>query len=325
MLFFLKIKSEMFEESGKSLASPSLPAQIFSFLVIFLIIYVLEAIIPSIVSIEPMMQEMQSQGMLDGTTRISLKNSMATATVISASPRIMIPSLLSTVFGTVTSIVYCRNIEVRPVSSMGVRKRKLIPHYLTGLLTGIAMMSVITMLSVVTGVNSISVCNNINVGIILLYLLGFFVQGMSEEFIFRGYLMTTIGGHHSAVLAVGISAGAFALAHAFNPGFNVPACINLILFGVFAGMYMICFDDIWGVCGIHSVWNFMQGNFYGISVSGTGSTESVFRTTAGTSHDWLSGGEFGIEGSIFTTIVLAGGIVLLILKIRKNQNKKELP
>lgn len=321
----MKIKSEMFDESGESLASPSLPVQIFSFVIVFFIIYVLEAIIPSIVSIKPMMQEMQSQGMLDDTIKINLKNSMAAATIISASPKIMIPSLLSTVFGTITSVIYCRNIEVRPVTSMGIRKGKIIPHYLTGLITGIVMMTVITLLSVVFGANSILVCSNINTGIILLYLLGFFVQGMSEEFIFRGYLMTTIGGHHSGILAIAVSAGAFAAAHAFNPGFNVLSCINLLLFGVFAGMYMICFNDIWGVCGIHSIWNFMQGNFYGISVSGTGNTESVFRTTAETTHGWLSGGVFGIEGSIFTTVVLLTGIVLIFLKIRKNQNKKELP
>lgn len=320
----MKIKSEMFDESSESLSSPSLPVQVFSFVIIFLIIYVLEAIIPSIVSISPMMQEMKSQGMLDGTTKINLKNSMAAATIISASPKIMIPSLLSTVFGTITSIIYCRNIEVRPVSSMGVRKRKLIPHYIIGLLTGIVMMTVITLLSIATGANSISVCHNINIGIILLYLLGFFVQGMSEEFIFRGYFMTTIGGHHSPLLAVGISSVAFALAHVFNPGFGVLSCINLVLFGVFAGIYMIYSGDIWGVCGIHSIWNFMQGNFYGISVSGTGNTESVFRTTAETSHGWLSGGEFGIEGSIFTTIVLVSGIVLVFFKLRKNQSEKEL-
>lgn len=68
----------------------------------------------------------------------------------------------------------------------------------------------------------------------------------------------------------------------------------------------------------------MQGNFYGISVSGTGNTESVFRTTSQTSYSWLNGGDFGIEGSIFTTIVLLSGIVLILIKIRKNQNKEEL-
>lgn len=126
------------------------------------------------------------------------------------------------------------------------------------------------------------------------------------------------------MLAVGISAGAFAFAHAFNPGFGILPCVNLVLFGVFAALYMICSGDIWGVCGIHSVWNFMQGNFYGISVSGTGDTESVFRTTQKTAYNWLSGGEFGIEGSIFTTVVLSAGIAVIFFKLRKNQNKKEL-
>lgn len=318
----MNIKPKIFEESGKSLTSPSLPVQIFSFLIVFLIIYVLEAIIPSIVSLKPMMEEFDSQGMLDGS-KIELKKSMAVAVLISASPEIMIPSLLSTVFGTITSIIYCRNIEVRPVTSMGVRKRKLIPHYLMGLLTGIIMMSAITLLSVCFGANKISLCNNINFGVIMLYLSGFFVQGMSEEFIFRGYLLTTVGGYHSVWTAVAVNSVAFALAHTFNPGFDVLPCINLVLFGVFASFYMICSDDIWGVCGIHSIWNFMQGNFYGISVSGTGDTESVFRTTARTSHGWLSGGEFGIEGSIFTTVILCAGIFLVFLKIKKDSTEKQ--
>lgn len=317
-------KPKIFEESGESLTSPALPVQIFSFLIVFVIIYILEAIIPSIVSVKPMLEEMDSQGMLDGS-KIELSKSMAAATVISASPKIMIPSLLSTVFGTITSVIYCRNIEVRPVSSMGIRKRKLIPHYLTGLLTGVIMMTAITLLSVLFGANKISLCTEINIGIILLYLLGFFVQGMSEEFIFRGYLLTTVGGYHSVWTAVAVNSIAFALAHVLNPGFSVLPCINLILFGVFASLYMICFDDIWGVCGIHSIWNFMQGNFYGISVSGTGDSESVFRTTARTSHAWLSGGEFGIEGSIFTTIILSAGIALVFLKMNKSDEKKELP
>ncbi|MBP3310517.1 MAG: hypothetical protein J6L05_06895, partial [Ruminococcus sp.] len=73
-----------------------------------------------------------------------------------------------------------------------------------------------------------------------------------------------------------------------------------------------------GVCAIHSVWNFTQGNIYGISVSGSGDAESVFRVASKSSADILTGGEFGIEGSIFTTLVLAVGIVIVLVKIKKN-------
>ena len=179
-------KPEMFKESGESLTSPKLILQIFSFLIVFLIIYILEAVIPAIVSMKPMMEAMESQNMLDGS-EIELSQSIAIANMVSMSPKVMIPSLLATVFGTVTSIIYCRNIEVRPVTSMGVRKRKLIPHYLTGFITGIIMITAITLLSVCFGVNRISLCSGINFGVILLYLFGFFVQGMSEEFIIIPY------------------------------------------------------------------------------------------------------------------------------------------
>jgi len=160
----------------------------------------------------------------------------------------------------------------------------------------------------------------VNYGIIALYLLGFLVQGMSEEFIFRGYFMTTLGSSHSSYLAVGLSATLFGLAHSANPGLTPLAMFNLILYGVFAGVYVIHFDNIWGVCGIHSVWNFAQGNVYGISVSGNSSMESFFVTSSESSHGFLTGGKFGIEGSIFTTIVLlsATGIVLY-LQYRKEK------
>ena len=146
---------------------------------------------------------------------------------------------------------------------------------------------------------------------------------MSEEVIFRGFLMNSIAGRFHAFIAIGISAVAFSLAHVMNPGFGVLVFINLAMFGVFASLYMIAFDDIWGACAIHSVWNFTQGSFYGISVSGSGNQESVFRTTAASSSKLLTGGDFGIEGSIFTTVVLAAGIAAVIFKLKKAENKPE--
>ena len=169
------------------------------------------------------------------------------------------------------------------------------------------------------GVNSIAVRSGINFGMIALYFGGFLVQGMSEEFIFRGYLMNSVGGKHSAALAVGISALAFGLAHAANPGFNALALLNLVLFAVFASLYMLNSDNIWGVCAIHSIWNFMQGNFYGISVSGAVNADSFFITSAKSSHGFLTGGEFGIEGSIFTTLVLTAAIAAVLYAMIKNK------
>ena len=319
-------RPKMFEEASKMHTSKKLGFILVSFISVMIIILVLESIVPGMITTEPMLEEMQKQGYLDDSHKLTMKESISVATKVSGVPEVMIPSLLSTVFGTLSAMFYCRFLEMRPVRSMGLRKRKLVPHYLLGLAVGTALMTAITLMSVVFGVNNISLCSNIDYKLLLLFLAGFFVQGMSEEFIFRGYLMNTIGGSgHHTMLAVGISAVAFALAHAANPGFGVVPFINLTFFGVFAGLNMIFFDDIWGVCAIHSIWNFTQGNLYGISVSGSGDTESVFKTTAVSSKDFLTGGKFGIEGSIFTTIALSIGTGILLYAFSRKKAQETVP
>ena len=132
--------------------------------------------------------------------------------------------------------------------------------------------------------------------------------------------MVTIGGSgKKTYIAVAISAVGFALAHASNPGFGVLPFINLTLYGVFAALYLIFFDNIWGISAIHSIWNFAQGNIYGISVSGSGDTESVLISTPLSSHDFLTGGKFGIEGSLITTLVLCIGTALLLYAFSKKK------
>lgn len=310
----LNIKSKMFEESKKSTASENLIVNIIVFIVIFLIIMLAESIIPTVLSNPELQQRFQEEGLIENT---DFERMMEISSEISMKPKYFIPTLFCTGFGTLISIIYCRFIEARYLSSMGIRREKAVIHYFQGLAVGIILMTAIVLLSVVFGINSISFCNNINFGLIAFYFAGFLIQGMSEEFIFRGYLMNTLGSRHHTAVAVGVSAAAFSLAHITNPGFNFLVFINLALFGTFASFYMIAFDDIWGVCAIHSIWNFTQGSFYGISVSGTGNTESVFRTVSVSSSVIMTGGNFGIEGSIITTVVLIFGIMLVLYKIRK--------
>ncbi|MBP7185547.1 MAG: CPBP family intramembrane metalloprotease [Ruminococcus sp.] len=311
----LKVRSGMFEESSKSHASPKLISMIVAFIIVFLVMYLFEGIVPSILTVKPMMEEFANMGLKEGET-ISLSESMRVANKVSAPPAIMIPTLISTVFGTIISMVYCRFGEMRSLGSMGVRKRKLVPHYLIGLGIGAVLMTAIVLLSALFGAQKISFCSGVNFGLIGLYWIGWFFQGMSEEFIFRGYLMNTVGGKHNFIIALTVSSLAFALAHAANPGFGPFVLVNLALFAVFAGLYMILTDDIWGGCAIHSIWNCTQGNLYGISVSGTNEMESVMKTVADSDSKLLTGGAFGIEGSIFTTIVLlvASAIVLYLMK-----------
>lgn len=307
----LKLKCKMFEESKKSTASENILVTLAIFLAMFVVIQLAESIIPSAMSKAELQELILAEGSVD------IKKAMDISMEIMMQAKYLIPTLFCTIFGTIISIIYCRFVEARHLSSMGMRRRKAGLHYLQGLGVGFVMISATALLSAAFGITEISVCKSVDFGIIGLMLGGFLIQGMSEEFIFRGYLMNTLGGRHNPWVAVIVSSAAFSLAHLANPGFNLLVFLNLTLFGVFAALYMIAFDDIWGACAIHSIWNFTQGSFYGISVSGTGDTESILRTTAKSSSALFTGGDFGIEGSIITTAILTAASVLVLIKIKK--------
>lgn len=316
-------KCGMFKESKLSRGPSNIVLQILIFIAVFIVIMFAESIVTSIFALPEMLREMNRRGLLDAGAVISIKESIEIATIVSAKNSVMIPSLLGTVLGTLLSIIYCRFIEKRSLGSIGMRKKNAFRNYLMGLAVGFVLISAIVLIAKFIGAVDIQP-SRYYAKIVALYLLGFGVQGMSEEFIFRGYLMNTIGGKHSAVVAVAVSSVAFSLAHIMNPGVTFIALFNIALFGVFASLYMIRFDDIWGASAIHSIWNFTQGNIYGISVSGTTSAENnystIMKTSAVSDNTLLTGGDFGIEASIITTVVLLIACGVMAYLIKKNSN-----
>lgn len=302
----LNYRPKMFDESSDTNTSKELFFIICSFVVVFMLIRGLNAIAPAIALSRLIKQEEE---------------------ISSNDPRVKIPYLFGTVLGIIVAIIYCRFLEHRPVRSMGVKRKGFLVHYLSGTLAGAALMSSTILMTKLTGTGTVKLCENINYKLIVLYLLGFCVQGMSEEFVFRGYFMNSIGGagHHTAI-AVGVSAAAFGISHGENYGFGLLPLLNIALFGVLASLCMILFENIWGISAIHSIWNFTQGNVYGISVSGTGETESILRTTVTSDKSYLTGGKFGMEGSIFTTIALGtAALIVFLLILGKAASAKKTP
>jgi len=235
-----------------------------------------------------------------------------------------IVSLFATGITTALVIIYCRSIEGRSLTSMGLCRKGFVRQYSFGYLIGVAMMTATVVLSVLLGSATF---NGLNTGVTALYILlffaGYLIQGMSEELCFRGYFMVSCANSAHMAVAVFASSLAFALLHLANPGITALAFLNILLFGVFAAVYILRTDDLWGACAIHSAWNFFQGNIFGISVSGSGMSSSVFGTTFVSGHALISGGAFGIEGGLCTTIVLLGATALAIFLPQKE--RPELP
>jgi membrane protease YdiL (CAAX protease family) len=156
------------------------------------------------------------------------------------------------------------------------------------------------------------IADNINWGLIALIFWGFFLQGMEEEILCRGWMMTSVARKSSVLAGVITSSVVFSLLHIFNPGIAILPIINLTLFGLFASIYMLRTDNIWGVSAIHSIWNFTQGSLFGLSVSGMDSMPTILKFSS-TENTLLNGGAFGPEGGLIVSIVLIISIVIACL------------
>lgn len=182
-----------------------------------------------------------------------------------------------------------------------------------GLLIGIGMMAVCVLVPVVTGQAQMSWASPdaAGFGFIAVMLVGFLVQGSTEEILTRGYLTQAVARRWGLIAGVVIQAAFFALIHGMNPGMGPLPIINLVLFALFGSLMSLSEGSLWGICAMHGAWNWAQGNLFGVAVSGQQVSDSFFTFNANAgSSDLITGGTFGIEGSLVTTVVYAAGIMI---------------
>ncbi|HHZ06290.1 MAG TPA: CPBP family intramembrane metalloprotease [Clostridiales bacterium] len=290
--------------------------EILIFLAVFLVAVTLQSsisTIPSMVYIfnNDAVQNMIYSGNVDTEAIFQIAYNMPSWLVI--------VSLFACVGNIVAALIYCTKIKKRSLFSVGFCKKNIAKEYFIGLGIGFIIFSVAVGITVLSGGMTITgFAPNIAVGTIVLYFIGFIIQGAGEEILCRGYLLTSISRRYSLAAAVGVSSVIFGCLHMMNSGLSVLAVINLILFGGFAGLYMLRRGSLWGVCAVHTMWNFVQGNVYGIAVSGMNTQDSILTSNVNSGMDLINGGAFGLEGGLGVTIVLTAGIFILLLMKGKN-------
>jgi membrane protease YdiL (CAAX protease family) len=131
-----------------------------------------------------------------------------------------------------------------------------------------------------------------------------------EELVFRGYLFQKIRAWNRR-FAIASSAIVFGTLHTINGGITPIAIVNLIIAGVLLALAYELFERLWLPIGIHVTWNLLTGPILGYSVSGF-SSEKTLLVTLGSGPDWLTGGSFGIEGSVWTGLVELAGVAALL-------------
>lgn len=241
-------------------------------------------------------------------------------------------SLLITLFSFafISLLVFFRVkvIEKRSFSSIGFNKNNWLKKYSLGFFIGLAMMSIIVLILFPFGYITVEKNPIQPVGIsaiasVLVILLGWIIQGATEEIVTRGWLLNVLSTKYNIGVGLLISSTLFGLMHLTNPNVNYIAVINIILVGLFYGLYVIKTNDLWAVCGMHSAWNFAQGNIFGFKVSGLDVSVGSLIDLNLVGSDFVTGGIFGPEAGITATFILLAsiGILLFIDKKRYFSNK----
>lgn len=145
-------------------------------------------------------------------------------------------------------------------------------------------------------------------------LLQFGGAGVMEELLVHGALLRILSRRFGGTVAIIATAMVFAVLHLGNPAMSYTGFTNVLLAGLLMGVMVERLGSLPMAIAFHSGWNMLLALFVG-AVSGNGGGGMIAALQLSGSYAWerlLTGGAFGVEESVLTTVGLASGILLLI-------------
>lgn len=137
------------------------------------------------------------------------------------------------------------------------------------------------------------------------------VAALAEEALFRGYALQTFARSHLAWVGILVTLVFFAYVHLSNPNATLGMTfINTSIAGLWFGIAYLRTRSLWFPLGLHWAWNWALGAFFGLPVSGMNLVSHPLLRGSDAGPEWLTGGNYGIEGGIAGTIALVLATVL---------------
>lgn len=229
-------------------------------------------------------------------------------------------------------VALCRRwMDGQTLASLGLRARGAVPDFARGTLCGaLAIAFIFGVLWLCGGLEVRGLSDRAQqldgAGIaarLAVWALAMLCVGVVEEVLFRGYALHNLGVW-LGVDKLGLSAAAilqgvvFALMHLNNFGLHPApeqaasawqAMPNIALIGVFFALCYYKTGALWFPIGFHAAWNFFLGSVFSLPVSGL-QFFKLLDVRVAASH-WVSGGPFGVEGSLLLTALTATMIYLV--------------
>lgn len=249
------------------------------------------------------------------------------------SPRIMLFAELIPFLLTVLVTWVMSKIEHRPASVYGLGGPRRLSRFFAGLGWGLLCLSLLIFTLWKTGLLAIDQRLLFGSDVLrygALWLLGFLLVGLLEEYLTRGYLQFTLTrglagfyrwafkARHSTALGFWTAAILFSflfgLGHGSNPG---ESPIGLLSAGLAALVFCLSLwrtGSLWWAIGFHASWDWAQSFLYGVADSGT-LVKYHLLASHSVGKPLLSGGATGPEGSIFILPILALICVIILFTL----------
>jgi len=258
--------------------------------------------------------------------------------------------VLEFVVSLITVWVFRIFIDRRSMASLGLTPAGYGQESIIGFFTGPALLGLLSIILMLTGhlqwVDITPDANTLFISFGMVVLIA-----CSEELVFRGYVLSNLlesftgettglpaegpstddlrrKGNFSGNLssqsgkwvALLLSALCFAIFHFSSPGLTALAFANLFLAGILLGINYMYTRNLWFSIFLHLSWNFFQGPLLGSHVSGLTMPTLLQMEVNG---DWLiTGGDFGLEGSVLNTALSLIAILILALAFEKKYNAR---
>ena len=138
-----------------------------------------------------------------------------------------------------------------------------------------------------------------------------------EEILLRGLVLRILAEGLGRWWALAVSSLLFGVLHIANPHSSVVVALALAIeAGFLLGVAYLWTERLWLPIGLHAAWNFALAAVFGGALSGNEVSAIIDAKLVG--PEWISGGAFGIEGSLLSTIICcAAGIAILQAMLRQ--------
>lgn len=245
--------------------------------------------------------------------QLTVENHVKVQNYINSQPGIILMKTVDTALIFIIIIFLLKSLDNKNIKYIGFHSIKgHIRELLYGLSIGTLSMAAVFFVLLASG--NIDMANSLFAPRLTLRMLSgiilYVLVAVSEEVMCRGYVFSTINEMKRPYFSAVISSFIFAALHLGNPNVKILGIVNIFLIGILFSYMCIKTNDLWMPIGYHFAWNYFQGNIFGFPVSGQSQSEAVYIIES-LRENLLTGGAFGPEAGILTTIVIMLGFLVV--------------